>query len=86
MRRLLCIALLLLVSAGCGEDRSPSADVPLEQVPEQVIKVARDKLPGVTFEQAWKTRKGNYEVRGKAKDGKVRDIQIAPGGEVIEID
>jgi hypothetical protein len=86
MRRLLCGIILLLVSAGCGEDHAQSANVPLEQVPERVIKVAEDKLPGVTFEQAWKTRKGNYEVRGRAKDGKVRDIQIAPSGEVIEID
>ena len=86
MRRRICGLVLLLVSAGCGEDHSQSANVPLEQVPEPVIKVAKEKLPGVTFEQAWKTRKGNYEVRGKAKDGKVRDIQIAPSGEVIEID
>ncbi len=86
MRHLLCVLLLLLVTAGCGEDHSQSANVPLEEVPEPVIKVAKDKLPGVTFEQAWKTRKGNYEVRGKEKDGKVRDIQIAPGGEAIEID
>jgi hypothetical protein len=78
--------ILLLLLTSCGEDHSQSANVPLEQVPEAVIKVAKDKLPGVTFEQAWKTRKGNYEVRGKAKDGKVRDIQITPSGDVIEID
>ena len=78
--------MLLLLLSGCGEDHSQSANVPIEQVPAPVIKVAKEKLPGVDFEQAWKTRNGNYEVRGKAKDGKVRDIQVTPGGEVIEVD
>ncbi len=78
--------ILLLLLSGCGESHSPSANVPIDQIPEPVIKVAKEKLPNVNFEQAWKTRSGNYEVRGKAKDGKVRDIQVSPSGEVIEID
>jgi hypothetical protein len=85
MRRFFC-GLVLLLLAGCGEDHSQSANVPLEQVPEPAMTVAKDKLPGVTFEQAWKTRSGNFEVRGKTKEGKVRDIQVAPDGKVIEID
>jgi len=86
MPRIFRVLILSVLLAGCGEDHSPSANVPLEKVPEPVIKVAKDKLPGVTFEQAWTTRQGNYEVRGKDKNGKVRDIQIAPSGEVVEID
>ncbi len=50
------------------------------------MAVAKDKLPGVTFEQAWKTPDGNYEVRGKAQNGKVRDIQVKPNGDVVEVD
>lgn len=86
MRRLFYGLLLFFFLGGCAEDHSQSANLPLEKVPEPVIKVAKDKLPGVTFEQAWTTRQGNYEVRGKDKNGKVRDIQIAPSGEVIEVD
>ena len=78
--------ILLLALSGCGEDHSQSANVPIEQVPVPVIKVAKEKLPGVNFEQAWTTRNGNYEVRGKTKDGKVRDIQVAPNGAIIEVD
>lgn len=85
MNRFAGLIFLLLLS-GCGEDHSQSANVPIEQVPDPVVKVAKEKLPGVNFEQAWKTRNGNYEVRGKTKDGKVRDIQVTPGGEVIEVD
>jgi hypothetical protein len=88
MRRPLALAALLLSLAllvGCkGEDRS--ADIPLTEVPQAVMKTAREKLPDVTFEQAWKTPKGNYEVRGKTRTGKVRDIQITPAGDVVEVD
>ena len=86
MRPFLLGLVLLAAVSGCGEERPQSANVPLEQVPEPVIKVAKENLPGVTFEQAWKTRQGNFEVRGKSQDGKVRDIQVSPAGEVIEID
>ncbi len=50
------------------------------------MKVAKDELPGVKFEQAWKTPGGNFEVRGKGQNGKVRDIQVKPDGEVVEVD
>lgn len=86
MRGLLFGLALLLFLAGCAEGPSQSANVPLEEVPQLVIKVAKDELPGVIFEQAWTTRQGNYEVRGKDSDGKVRDIQVTPSGEVVEID
>ena len=84
--RLFFLGLVVLLLTGCGESHSESANVPLDQVPEPAMEVAKDKLPGVTFEQAWKTRSGNFEVRGKTKEGKVRDIQVAHDDKVIEID
>ena len=80
--------LLLLSVVGCGgcSDKPKGENVVLDQVPESVMKVAKEKLPGITFEQAWKTPNGNFEVRGKAKNGKVRDIQVKPDGTVVEVD
>lgn len=78
------MAAVLLI--GCGEGTPSGETVTLDKVPEPVMKVAKDKLPGVKFEQAWKTPGGNYEVRGKGKDGKVRDIQVKPDGDVVEVD
>jgi hypothetical protein len=77
---------LVLLSAACSKGTPAGENVPLANVPEPVMKVAKEKLPDVKFEQAWKTPTGNYEVRGKEKNGKVRDIQIKPNGEVVEID
>ena len=80
--------LLLLLVLGCGgcSDKPKGENVTLDQVPELVMKGAKEKLPGVKFEQAWKTPNGNYEVRGKEKSGKVRDVQAKPDGTIVEVD
>lgn len=83
--RFTMMALLVAFAVGCG-DRSKDVNVPLDQVPEPAMKVAKEKLTDVKFEQAWKRPNGNYEIRGKAKNGKVRDIQVKPNGEVVEVD
>lgn len=85
MRSTLIVFVLLLI-AGCGADKPKGENVELDKVPEPVMKVAKEKLPDVKFEQAWKTPSGNYEVRGKGKNGKVRDIQVKADGEVVEVD
>lgn len=51
-----------------------------------MMQVAREKLPGVAFETAWQLSNGMYEVRGKAKNGKVCEIDINPDGTVVEIE
>ena len=76
--------LLMVIAAGCGDSKAETLS--LDDLPEPVMKSAKENLPGTVFERAWKTSKGNYEVRGRAKNGKVRDIQLSPAGDVIEID
>ena len=85
VRASIAVVLMCLI-VGCGESEPKGANVPLKDVPEPVMNVAKEKLPDVTFDQAWKTPTGNYEVRGKAKNGKVRDIQVKPNGDVVEVD
>jgi len=60
----------------------------LKDVPSEIMKVANEKLPGVTFDSAWKEANGNYELRGKDKNdktGKIREIDIKPDGTVDEV-
>jgi hypothetical protein len=83
MRYVLMILVAVLV--GCGETKKKEP-VPLDQVPENVMKVAREKLPDVKFDRAVRKPNGEYEVIGKNKDGKVREIDIKPSGEVTEIE
>ena len=83
------LSLTLLSVVGCGEVFEKTEMVPIENVPEAVMKVAQEKLPGVKFDTAWTEQDGNktvYEVRGKSADGKTRDIKVSPEGKVLEVD
>ena len=71
---------------GCGESASSKTVIELKDVPPDIIAVAKKNLPDVTFESAWKKANGSFEVRGKAKNGKVREIDIKPDGSVEEIE
>ena len=79
------LCLVAALAAGCGS-KPKDQMLPLDQVPENVLKVAQEKLPGVQFEQAVRRADGRYEVRGRDKKGKVREIDVSPGGEVLEIE
>ena len=87
--KLLVASILCFSIAGCGEVFEKTEMVPIDKVPEAVMKVAKEKLPGVKFDTAWKEKDGDktvYEVRGKSSDGKIRDIKISPDGSVLEVD
>jgi uncharacterized membrane protein YkoI len=82
-------SVLVFLVAGCGESLEKTEMVPIEKVPEPMMKVAKEKLPGVTFDTAWTEKEGDktvYEVRGKSADGKTRDIKVSPDGQVLEVD
>jgi hypothetical protein len=75
---------------GCGGTR-PKSDpvVPIEEVPPKVMDVARKQLPGFTFDTVYKMKidgKDAFEVRGKDKRGKVREVEVSADGEVIAVE
>lgn len=76
---------LLLTAAGCA-DTAPAVPIKVDDVPAAWMQIAREKLPGVTFDQAIKRGDGSVEVRGKDTKGKVRDIDFSATGEVLEIE
>lgn len=50
------------------------------------MRIAREKLPGVTFDTVWRKPSGTYEIRGKQKNGKIREVDIAPDGTIVEVE
>ena len=89
MRKLLCLSALCFSLTGCGEIFEKTEMVAIDKVPEPVMEAAKKKLPNVKFDSAWTEKKGdsvNYEVRGKDKDGKTRDVKVSPSGDIIEVD
>jgi hypothetical protein len=79
-------AVLVAVALGCGDGGSKGVVVPLDQVPEPMLKVAREKLPQDQFDHARKLPNGNYEIRGQTKNGKVREIEFDAAGKIVEIE
>ena len=82
-------SVILICLTGCGESFEKTEMVPIGNVPETVMKVAKEKLPGVKFDSAWTEKEGGktvYEVRGKSADGKTRDIKVMQDGMVLEVD
>ena len=90
MRRTSILAATLLASVfGCGESHESEDVVPIDQLPPAALKAAQEKLPGVRFDTAWKEKKDGqdaYEIRGKTKEGKVRDAKVTADGKVLEVD
>jgi hypothetical protein len=88
--RALVTAILLGLSAiaitGCGEKSQQKTAMELKDVPPEILRVAKEKLPGVTFDSAYREPNGSYELRGKDKTGKIREIDIKPDGTVEEIE
>ena len=73
LMRAILAALLLGLSAlaltGCGGTKKvEKTPMELKDVPPEIMKVAKEKMPGVTFDSAWKEANGSYELRGKDED------------------
>jgi len=82
MRYAVCLLALLCGCSGGAKDQP----IPLDQVPAEYQKTAKAKLPDVKFEQAIKRSDGTYEVRGRDKAGRVRDVELSAAGEVIAVE
>lgn len=90
MRKNQFLGMMLTFALGCTSS-PPESDpvIPIEQVPANVMDVARKQLPGYMFDTAYKMKidgKDAYEVRGKDKRGKVREVEVSATGEVLAIE
>ncbi|HZT79394.1 MAG TPA: hypothetical protein VFA26_04185 [Gemmataceae bacterium] len=84
--RLVITVLLLAVAVGCSGAKAKDEVVPIDQVPPPLLKVARETLPDVKFDRARKKPDGVYEIQGKTKAGKVREVEVDPSGKVVAIE
>lgn len=91
----LALALMLSTAAGgCGEELPRGFSrktVDLGELPEPVMKAAKKAIPGVQFKDAWanldaKKTLHSYEIRGRAANGKIREVRVSPAGEVLELE
>jgi len=78
---------MLSILMGCGSiGEGPKVQVKMEEVPQAALKTAQDKLPGMVFTEAFLKKDGTYEVRGKTKTGKVREVEVKADGTFVELE
>ncbi|MFO0907638.1 MAG: hypothetical protein U0794_04630 [Isosphaeraceae bacterium] len=90
----LSVAAVSLGLLGCGDELPAGFSrkvLKLEEVPTEITKVAEKSLPGVKFQDAWSNldKEGklhSYEIRGRAANGKIREVRLSPSGEVLEME
>ena len=90
MRRWFAAVVALFSVFGCGDNDDDVGKVktaiPMDQVPVAVLKAAKDAAPDLTFFAAYKdTFQGqdSIELKGKNKQGKIKEIEVSPEGKVL---
>jgi len=66
--KLLATAILCFTIAGCGKVFEKTEMIAIDKVPEAVIKVAKEKLPGVKFDTAWTEKDGDKTVYDRSRE------------------
>jgi hypothetical protein len=78
---------LLSILIGCGSiGEGPKVQVKMEEVPPAALKTAQNKLPDMLFTEAFLKKDGTYEIRGKTKTGKVREVEVKADGTFVELE
>jgi hypothetical protein len=90
MRKMtLMAATVLLTAIGCAGQSETNEAVPLEKLPPGALDLAKGKLPDVKFDSARKAKyKGQdaIEIRGKNKEGRIREVEVDRTGNLLEIE
>jgi len=80
-------SLVLVGLLGCGSaGEGPKVQVKMEEVPAAAMKTAKEKVPGMTFTEAFIKKDGTYEIRGKTKMGKVREVEVKADGTFVDLE
>ena len=80
--------ILSVMSLSACFDNSSETDVPLSEVPSNIITIVQNTLPGISLTEAEKEMEDNaviYELEGRLINGKEYEIEIAEDGTIIKI-
>lgn len=87
MKHVFQVCLLMAFLTGCGSSwEGPKVQVKMEEVPPAALKTAQEKIPGMVFTEAFLKKDGTYEVRGKTKTGKVREVEVKADGTFVDLE
>lgn len=87
--KLSVIVLSSAIALSACSDKSNEVEVPLSEVPANIIATVQNTLPGISLSEAEKETKDDtviYELEGKLINGKEYEIEIAADGTIIKIE
>jgi uncharacterized membrane protein YkoI len=64
-------------------------EIPLSEVPAEIIAVAQNTLPGIVLDEAEKCTKDDrvvYELEGKLISGEEYEMKITASGKILKIE
>jgi len=82
------IILTLSLLSACDDD-DKDRDIPISEVPTNIINIIQNTLPGIALKEAKiEIEKGVnvYELEGKLINGKEYEIEITESGTIIKIE
>jgi len=83
------ITLLTLTLLGACSKNNDEIEIPISEVPADIITIVQNILPGIALSEAEKELEGEtviYELEGKLINGKQYEIEITESGEIIKIE
>jgi hypothetical protein len=94
MRRWCALSTVALTIFGCGDGDGDDAGegkkaMAMDQVPALVLKAAKEAAPDLTFYAAYKDKfngQDSIELKGKTKNGKIKEVEVSPDGKLLGIE
>ncbi len=89
MRGMKAFAVAILFVSGCGEEVESLEPVALDKLPAGSLEAAAKSVPGVKFDRARKAKfngQDAFEIIGKDRRGKVREVEVSTSGQVLDVE
>lgn len=87
--RILPIVFVTAFALSACSDNKQEEPVPLAEVPENIVTIVQNALPGISLTEAQRKVAGDiviYELEGKLINGREYEMKIADDGTIIEIE
>ena len=87
--KILAIAVISTMTLSACTDKDNDIEIPLSAVPENVITIVQNTLPGISLTEAEKEVKDDtviYELEGELINGKEYEIEITEDGTILKIE
>ena len=83
------IAILSTMTLSACSDKDNEIEIPLSEVPTNIVNIVQNTLPGISLTVAEKEVNKDvviYELEGKLLNGKEYEIEITESGTILKIE